>query len=83
MRSQGQTSHDLPAIHDDHVCLGTPYDLDHQHFGIQCRPRKCVPIYNLSIKLNIMKIGGKLFKLQSKWYYLLIRLQSEKVDQGH
>ena len=39
------------------------YDLDLQHLGIVCKFRKCFPIYNLSIKLNIMKIGAKLFKL--------------------
>ena len=47
--------------------FGPPYFLELQHLWIECKLRRCVLIYNLSIKLNILKIGGKLlFKLRSK-----------------
>ena len=58
-------AHDLPLSHDPMmpIFFGPPYDLDLQHLGIECKLRKRVHIHNVSIKLNIMKIGGKLFKL--------------------
>ena len=63
---------------DGHFIFGLLFDLDLQHLVIECKLRKYVHIYNLSIKLNIMKIGQKLFTLWSKRCFLLIRSQSEK-----
>ena len=67
-----------PTIKWWHILFGPPYNLYLQHLGIKCKLRKCVPIYNLSIQLNIMKIGGKLYKLWSKKCILLMWSLYEK-----